>query len=84
MSETALSDHFRRVFAIFDARHISAVAEFATDDVRLGLGNAETITGKAPYVNARTRSSARWMPSGTSSYASSATETPRSSSSTCT
>jgi ketosteroid isomerase-like protein len=46
------SDHIRRVFAAFDAKDTSALAEFMTDDVRLRLGNAEPVQGKSAFVDA--------------------------------
>jgi ketosteroid isomerase-like protein len=46
------SDHIRRVFAAFDAKDTSALAEFMTDDVRLRLGNAEPVQGKPAFVDA--------------------------------
>jgi ketosteroid isomerase-like protein len=52
MSETAVSDQLRRVFAAFDAKHVSTLAGFMTDDVQLRLGNAEMITGKTAFVDA--------------------------------
>ena len=54
MSETTVSDQLRRVFATFDVQDVSALAEFMTDDVALQLGNAETIKGKAGFVQAVT------------------------------
>jgi ketosteroid isomerase-like protein len=52
MSETAVSDQLRRVFAAFDAKHVSTLAGFMTDDAQLRLGNAEMITGKTAFVDA--------------------------------
>jgi ketosteroid isomerase-like protein len=52
MSETTVADQLRRVFATFDAKDVSALAEFMTDDVQLRLGNAEMIQGKAAFVDA--------------------------------
>ena len=52
MSETAVSEQLRRVFATFDAQNVSTLAEFMTDDVTLRLGNAEPIRGKAGLVDA--------------------------------
>jgi ketosteroid isomerase-like protein len=46
------SDHARAIFAAFDARDLSALAAFMTDDVRLRLGNAETVVGKGAFVDA--------------------------------
>jgi ketosteroid isomerase-like protein len=47
-----MSDHLRRVFATFDAKDVSALAGFMTDDVALRLGNAEMIRGRAAFVDA--------------------------------
>ena len=52
MSESAVSDQLRRVFATFDAKDVSTLAGFMTDDVALRLGNAETIKGKAAFADA--------------------------------
>ncbi len=52
MSEIAVSDQLHRVFATFDAQDVSTLAGFMTDDVALRLGNAETIRGKAAFVDA--------------------------------
>jgi ketosteroid isomerase-like protein len=52
MSETPLSAQLRGVFATFDARDVATLASFMTDDVRLRLGNAEMIQGKAAFVGA--------------------------------
>jgi ketosteroid isomerase-like protein len=41
-----------KIFATFDARDVSTLAEFMTDDVQLRLGNAEMIQGKAAFVDA--------------------------------
>jgi ketosteroid isomerase-like protein len=41
-----------RIFASFDAKDVSTLAEFMTDDVQLRLGNAEMIQGKAAFVAA--------------------------------
>jgi predicted dinucleotide-binding enzyme/ketosteroid isomerase-like protein len=46
------SDLARAIFAAFDAKDVSALAEFMTDDVRLRLGNAETVVGKSGFVAA--------------------------------
>src|ERR1700693_3971339 len=46
------TDHVRRMFATFDARDVSALAAFVTDDVRLRLGNAEPVQGKPAFVEA--------------------------------
>ena len=52
MSETNVSDRLRRVFATFDAKDVSRLAEFMTEDVQLRLGNAEMIRGRAAFVDA--------------------------------
>src|ERR1700722_9366093 len=52
MSETTVYDRLRRVFATFDAKDVSTLAEFMTDDVELRLGNAGMIKGKAAFVDA--------------------------------
>jgi ketosteroid isomerase-like protein len=52
VSETALSAQLRGVFATFDARDVATLASFMTDDIRLRLGNAEMIQGKAAFVGA--------------------------------
>ena len=46
------SDRVRAIFATFDAKNVSALAAFMTDDVRLGLGNAEPVQGKPAFVEA--------------------------------
>ena len=38
--------------ATFDAKDVSALAAFMTDDVRLRLGNAEPVQGKSAFVEA--------------------------------
>jgi len=45
-------DHIRMMFATIDAKNVSALAEFMTDDVRLRLGNAEPVQGKSALVEA--------------------------------
>ena len=52
MSQTALSDQIRSIFAAFDAKDVSKLAGFMTDDVRLRVGNAEMIQGKTAFVDA--------------------------------
>jgi len=52
MSRTDVSDHLHRVFATFDAKDVSTLADFMTDDVQLRLGNAGMIQGKAAFVDA--------------------------------
>jgi ketosteroid isomerase-like protein len=46
------SDRIRMMFATFDAKDVSALAAFMTDDVRLRLGNAEPVQGKSAFVEA--------------------------------
>jgi ketosteroid isomerase-like protein len=46
------TDHVRRMFATFDAKDVSALAAFITEDVRLRLGNAEPVQGKPAFVKA--------------------------------
>jgi len=48
----AVSDRLCRVFASFDAKDVSTLSGFMTDDVALRLGNADTIRGKAAFVDA--------------------------------
>lgn len=45
-------DRIRTMFAAFDAKDVSALAAFMTDDVRLRLGNAEPVQGKSAFVGA--------------------------------
>ncbi|SRR6266540_1069211 len=52
MSPTDIPDRIHRVFASFDAKDVSALAGFMTDDVQLRLGNAEMIQGKSAFVDA--------------------------------
>jgi ketosteroid isomerase-like protein len=52
MSDTTVPDQLRRVFATFDAKDVSALAGFMTEDVRLRLGNALPIQGKPAFVDA--------------------------------
>jgi ketosteroid isomerase-like protein len=52
MTDKTLTDQLSRVFAAFDAKDVSSLAEFVTDDVELRLGNADLITGKAAFVEA--------------------------------
>jgi ketosteroid isomerase-like protein len=42
----------RAIFETFDAKDVSALAAFVTDDVRLRLGNAEPVEGKSAFVEA--------------------------------
>jgi ketosteroid isomerase-like protein len=48
----APTDQVRRIFAAFDAKDVSALAGFMTDDVRLRLGNGEPVQGKSALVEA--------------------------------
>jgi ketosteroid isomerase-like protein len=48
------TDHIRMMFATFDAKDVSALAAFITDDVRLRLGNAQPVQGKPEFVEAVT------------------------------
>jgi ketosteroid isomerase-like protein len=52
MSDTAVADHLRRVFATFDAGDVSVLTGFMTDDIKLRLGNAPATLGKAAFVDA--------------------------------
>jgi ketosteroid isomerase-like protein len=52
MSDTVTSTQFHRVFAAFDARDVATLVEFITDDIKVRLGNAETVHGKAAFVGA--------------------------------
>ena len=47
-------DQLRRVFATFDAKDVSGLAEFVTDDVEVRLGNTDLIKGKTAFVDAVT------------------------------
>jgi ketosteroid isomerase-like protein len=40
------------IFAAFDAKDVAALAALMTDDVRLQLGNADVVKGKAEFVAA--------------------------------
>ena len=44
------TDHARRMFAAFDAKDVSGLAAFVTDDVRLRLGNAQAVHGKPAFI----------------------------------
>jgi ketosteroid isomerase-like protein len=46
------NDHIRTMFATFDAKDVSGLAAFVTDDVRLRLGNADPVRGKPAFVDA--------------------------------
>jgi ketosteroid isomerase-like protein len=60
------ADQVRRIFAAFDAKDVSAFASFMTDDVRVRLGNAEPVEGKAAFVKGSQRIPrfGRALPSG--------------------
>jgi ketosteroid isomerase-like protein len=47
-----VADQLAQVFAAFDARDVSTLATFITDDVQLRLGNAPLVRGKAGFVDA--------------------------------
>jgi len=51
-SDDDAPDRVRGIFEAFDAKDVSALAAFMTDDVRLRLGNAETVEGKSAFVEA--------------------------------
>lgn len=44
--------HAQAIFAAFDAKDVPALAELMTDDVRLQIGNADVVNGKAEFVQA--------------------------------
>jgi ketosteroid isomerase-like protein len=44
--------HAQAIFAAFDAKDIDALAALVTQDVRLQIGNAEVVLGKAEFVQA--------------------------------
>jgi ketosteroid isomerase-like protein len=46
------SDRARAIFAAFDAKDVSTLAAHMTDDVRMRLGNAETVEGKTAFADA--------------------------------
>jgi ketosteroid isomerase-like protein len=52
MCSTEQSDRVRRIFAAFDAKDVPAFTAFMADDVRVRLGNAETVQGKPAFVAA--------------------------------
>jgi ketosteroid isomerase-like protein len=52
MSDTTVPDQLRRVFATFDAKDVSMLADFMADDIKLRLGNAPATQGKAAFVDA--------------------------------
>jgi ketosteroid isomerase-like protein len=46
------SDHAHAVFAAFDAKNVSALLAYMTNDVQLRLGNAQAVQGKGAFVEA--------------------------------
>jgi ketosteroid isomerase-like protein len=46
------ADHVRQMFATFDAKDVSGLAAFMTDDVHLRLGNADPVQGKPAFLQA--------------------------------
>ena len=46
------TDHVNQMFATFDAKEVSTLASFTTDDVRLRLGNAGAVRGKPAFIEA--------------------------------
>src|SRR6476469_10966324 len=52
MNDPALADQLSRVFATFDAKDVSSLADFVTEDVAVRLGNADAIKGKTAFVDA--------------------------------
>jgi ketosteroid isomerase-like protein len=52
LSALSQSERARAVFSAFDAKDVSALVRLVTDDVRLRLGNAGTVEGKAAFVDA--------------------------------
>jgi XdhC and CoxI family len=55
MNLVSPSDRAPAIFAAFDAKDVSALAAHMTDDVRLCLGNAETVEGKTASLHDVTR-----------------------------
>jgi ketosteroid isomerase-like protein len=51
LSALSPSERARAIFSAFDAEDVSALSALMTDNVRLRLGNAETVTGKAAFVD---------------------------------
>jgi ketosteroid isomerase-like protein len=51
-SDTEAPARVRAIFETFDAKDVSALAAFMTDDVRLRLGNAEPVEGRSAFVDA--------------------------------
>jgi len=53
VSETVSpATHAHQIFGAFDERNIAALEALVTDDVRLRLGNAEAVDGKAAFATA--------------------------------
>jgi ketosteroid isomerase-like protein len=44
--------HAQAIFAAFDAKDVAALADLTTDDVRLQIGNADVVDGKAEFAAA--------------------------------
>jgi ketosteroid isomerase-like protein len=44
--------HVQAIFAAFDAKDIGSLAALMTDDVRLQIGNADIVDGRAEFVEA--------------------------------
>jgi ketosteroid isomerase-like protein len=44
--------HAQAIFAAFDAKDVTTLAELVTDDVRLQIGNAHVVNGKSQFVDA--------------------------------
>jgi ketosteroid isomerase-like protein len=51
-SDAGALAHARAIFEAFDAKDVSALSALMTDDVRLRLGNAETVDGKSAFAEA--------------------------------
>ena len=66
----------RAIFEAFDAKDVSALSSFMTDDVRLRLGNAEPVEGKSAFVEAVNGFFASVAGFGTTSSTCGATATP--------
>jgi ketosteroid isomerase-like protein len=52
VNDSNVADKLAAAFASFDARDVAKLASFVTDDVRLRLGNAPAVQGKAAFVDA--------------------------------
>jgi hypothetical protein len=50
--DVSAHEQVREIFAAFDARDVAALVALMTDDVRLRLGNAEMVEGKAAFAKA--------------------------------